>query len=88
MVEASRIVLSGFELRTDVYRVLHPDRYQDPRGTRMWRQVTELLAKRTGGGPRAHSAMGPIAPFPSFSAPRATLPLSINVAPRSKGDYV
>jgi DNA polymerase-1 len=48
MAEASRIVLSGFELRTDVMRVCHPDRFQDPRGERMWRRVVELIAKRTG----------------------------------------
>jgi DNA polymerase I-like protein with 3'-5' exonuclease and polymerase domains len=47
MVEASRIVLSGFELRTDVMRVYYPDRFQDPRGERMWQQVMELIAKRT-----------------------------------------
>jgi hypothetical protein len=47
MAEASRIVLDGFELRTDVMRVCHPDRFQDPRGERMWRQVMELIAKRT-----------------------------------------
>jgi hypothetical protein len=47
MAEASRIVLSGFELRTDAQRFLHPDRFADPRGDRMWRQVMELIARRT-----------------------------------------
>jgi DNA polymerase I-like protein with 3'-5' exonuclease and polymerase domains len=47
MGEASRIVLGGFELRTDVTRVRHPDRHQDPRGERMWRQVMELIVTRT-----------------------------------------
>jgi hypothetical protein len=46
MAEASRIVLSGFELRTDAQRFRHPDRFADPRGERMWRQVLELIAKR------------------------------------------
>jgi hypothetical protein len=46
MAEASRIVLGGFELRTDVMRVRHPDRFCDPRGTRMWEQVIGLIAKR------------------------------------------
>jgi DNA polymerase-1 len=46
MVEASRIVLAGFELQTDVTCVRHPDRFQDPRGTAMWNQVTGLITKR------------------------------------------
>jgi DNA polymerase I len=46
MAEASRIVLGGFELRTDAQRTLHPDRFQDPRGERMWCQVMDLIAKR------------------------------------------
>jgi DNA polymerase-1 len=46
MVEASRVVLGGFELRTDVMRVRHPDRFRDPRGTRMWGQVMDLIVKR------------------------------------------
>ena len=53
MAEASRIVLDGFELRTDVMRVRHPDRFHDPRGIRMWDQVMGLVAKR-----RAAPAMG------------------------------
>ena len=32
MTEASRVVLSGFELRSDAKIVCHPDRYSDPRG--------------------------------------------------------
>ena len=43
MQEASRIVLSGFELRTDTVVVKHPDRYMDERGTTMWNRVTALL---------------------------------------------
>ena len=31
MAEASRIVLDGFELGTDVYVTRYPDRYMDPR---------------------------------------------------------
>jgi hypothetical protein len=48
MAEASRIVLGGFELRTDVHRVDYPDRFQDERGERMWRAVMELIAKCAG----------------------------------------
>ena len=46
MVEASRIVLGGFELRTDVMHVRHPDRFHDPRGAHMWGQVMDLIVKR------------------------------------------
>ena len=44
MAEASRAVLGGFELATDVKIVRSPDRYEDPRGRRMWQRVTELVA--------------------------------------------
>ena len=46
MAEASRIVLDGFELRTDVHIVQHPDRYEDPRGKVMWQRVMDLIAQR------------------------------------------
>jgi DNA polymerase I len=49
MAEASRIVLKGFELRTDVAITRWPDRYMDKRGRVMWQRVTELLqANETG----------------------------------------
>jgi hypothetical protein len=43
MAESSRIVLSGFELGTDVSVTRWPDRYMDGRGRVMWRRVNELL---------------------------------------------
>jgi DNA polymerase-1 len=44
MAEASRIVLAGFELRTDCAAIVrYPDRYMDKRGRVMWQRVTELL---------------------------------------------
>jgi len=46
MAEASRIVLDGFELRTDAARVLYPNRFRDSRGIAMWDRVIELIAKR------------------------------------------
>ena len=46
MAKASRVVLAGFELRTDVQFVRHPDRYYDPRGALMWDRVTQLIAGR------------------------------------------
>jgi hypothetical protein len=45
MAEASRIVLAGFELRTDVKVVRWPDRYMDPRGLEMWNRVCGLVSK-------------------------------------------
>jgi DNA polymerase I len=48
MAEASRIVLDGFEIRTDVKRVNYPDRYADPRGAVMWDRVVGLIAARLG----------------------------------------
>jgi hypothetical protein len=44
MAAASRIVLDGFELRSDAAPVRYPDHYQDPRGTAMWQQVMNLIA--------------------------------------------
>jgi DNA polymerase-1 len=46
MAEASRAVLDGFEIRTDVKVVQCPDRYVDPRGAVMWERVMKLIAKR------------------------------------------
>ena len=43
MADASRIVLSGFELRSNAKVVRHPNRYMDERGERMWNTVWELL---------------------------------------------
>src|SRR5262249_28450113 len=47
MAEASKIVLAGFELRTDAMRIQHPARYQDLRGTAMWDRVIKLIATRS-----------------------------------------
>jgi DNA polymerase I len=43
MAEASRVVLDGFEVRTDAKLVLYPNHYSDPRGDRMWREILSLL---------------------------------------------
>lgn len=48
MQEASRIVLDGFELGSDVKEVRYPDRYMDKRGVVMWNKVMRLI-----GGPLA-----------------------------------
>jgi hypothetical protein len=43
MVEASRIILGGFALRVASKLICYPDRYRDPRGEMMWREVMALL---------------------------------------------
>jgi DNA polymerase-1 len=43
MAEASRIVLDGFELRSDKKRITYPDRYLDDKGRDMWQRVMGLL---------------------------------------------
>ena len=48
MVEASRIVLDGFELRADAEIVRWPDRYVDKRGARMWETIMEILDELEG----------------------------------------
>lgn len=50
MAEASRAVLGGFEIATDVKIVTWPDRYQDPRGAVMWSRVMGLLDRADGDG--------------------------------------
>ena len=53
MQEASRIVLNGFELRTDDYRTIvrWPNRYMDKRGRKMWDTVMSILNELTPGAP-------------------------------------
>jgi DNA polymerase-1 len=46
MAQASRVVLGGFELRTEAKLLRHPDRYSDPRGKVMWDRVMQLIAAR------------------------------------------
>lgn len=48
MAEASRIVLGGLELRSDALLMRHPDRYLDPRGEKMWREVMMILGAQGG----------------------------------------
>ena len=43
MGEASRIILAGFELRSEAKLVRYPDRYSDPRGEMMWTIVMQIL---------------------------------------------
>jgi len=46
MRAASRIVLGGFELRTDAEITRYPERYSDPRGAVMWGRVMRSIAER------------------------------------------
>ena len=46
MAEASRLVLGGFELRTDVKIVRYPDRFMDARGKQMWDTIMVLLGEQ------------------------------------------
>jgi DNA polymerase I-like protein with 3'-5' exonuclease and polymerase domains len=48
MRAASRVVLDGFELRTDAEIVRYPNRYSDPRGTVMWERVMRLVTQAGG----------------------------------------
>ncbi len=43
MREVSSIVLSGFELESDVKVIRYPDRYMDDRGVKMWNTVMNQL---------------------------------------------
>ena len=43
MAEASRVVLDGLEVDTDVEIIRWPARYADPRGAVMWDRITQLL---------------------------------------------
>lgn len=45
MAEASRIVLDGFELRSDAKTICHPERYSDGRGEKMWNTMMSILAE-------------------------------------------
>jgi DNA polymerase I len=44
MAEASRVVLGGFDLRTDAKIVRYPDRYMDERGQKFWDEVMANLS--------------------------------------------
>ena len=59
MAEASRIVLDGFELRTDVKIVSWPDRYMDSHGEKMWEIVMGILAELVHADGDEGTAMRP-----------------------------
>ncbi len=43
MAEASKIVLDGFSLRTDVKTICYPERFMERRGETMWNKIIGLL---------------------------------------------
>jgi DNA polymerase I-like protein with 3'-5' exonuclease and polymerase domains len=45
MAEASRLVLGGFELRTEAKIVRWPERYMDQRGAKTWDTIMGILAE-------------------------------------------
>jgi hypothetical protein len=48
MGEASRVVLAGFEIRTESKIVRYPDRYADERGQEMWDRVMKIIEELDG----------------------------------------
>jgi DNA polymerase I len=56
MAEASRAVLDGLELDTDVVTVAWPERYADPRGQVMWDRVTGILERIGASAPATRPA--------------------------------
>ena len=66
MVEASEIVLSGFPLRVEAKLIRHPERFEDPRGAKMWSTVRGCMAT-------IPSAAGSnVAMVPNVAVPAAT----------------
>ncbi len=43
MAQASKYVLGGFRLRSDVDTIRYPDRYMDERGEKMWNTIQDCL---------------------------------------------
>jgi DNA polymerase I-like protein with 3'-5' exonuclease and polymerase domains len=56
MAAASRIVLDGFELRTEAKVTRYPERFTDARGTHMWNVVTQLIEEAETAEAERHVA--------------------------------
>ncbi len=52
MCEAGRIILGGFELRTEVDVVVYPNRFEDERGIQMWQRVNAIMSALIDGRQR------------------------------------
>lgn len=46
MAKASRIVLQGYEVNTDVEITRWPDRCMDGRGSALWQKINDQLLRR------------------------------------------
>jgi hypothetical protein len=68
MVEASRAILGGFELRTDAKIVRWPNRYMDPRGRAFWDRVMALLPAAEAAGTCSELRGVPVQDCRQFSA--------------------
>jgi DNA polymerase I-like protein with 3'-5' exonuclease and polymerase domains len=66
MVEASEIVLSGFPLRVEAKLIRHPERFEDPRGAKMWSTIWSCMATISS------AAGSNVAMVPNFAVPAAT----------------
>jgi hypothetical protein len=58
MTEASRVVLNGFELRSDVKVIQQNERYSDKRGETMWNRVMMHLLAEAESGAYCSSQVG------------------------------
>ena len=47
MTEASRIILKGFELKTDAEVFIHPERFPEERGLEVWNMLQNQLPKKS-----------------------------------------
>ena len=47
MTEASKIILKGFELKTDAEVFIHPERFPEERGEEVWNMLQNQLQKRS-----------------------------------------
>ena len=47
MTEASRIILNGFELKTDTEVFIHPERFPEERGEEVWNMLQHQLEKKS-----------------------------------------
>ena len=69
MAKASRLVLDGFALSSEVKTVRYPDRFMDPRGVTMWDTVMRLVGEASSGvtcGSTAHHLRPAAAPVHSL----------------------
>jgi DNA polymerase I len=64
MKEASGIVLGDFKLRSDAKVITWPDRYSDPRGQRMWEEVSDLIETARAKAMPVHGCNRDVAPAP------------------------